>query len=348
MAGVTTTRSSHRSTSSTSEAPWRARSSTTRSWPRTAAARIRRAAGRSSRRRCPDQVRTPRPSRRGTASRRARAPRRPAVSVSPSHRTPGLSSMPSNRSRPGPSGSQSTRSVGARAAPDWATAHASVVAPAPPAPPTIPTMRPGEARSPTSATASTSHSEAADRSTTETAPRVIAARKVVSPGDSPTTCTPSRLGGAREVSTSTTSAPTRTSSAARHEESARDGSAHTSTAAPAAAQSGTTASWTSTDRVMRRTGMPRPSWSPPTAVTGPPRGLCTTPAARHLWTVAGAPRPTRAGAPRHSVAETPSGAAPTVHKLHNEHSSRERMSTGEEHAVHMPYLQRQTSTGPAT
>src|SRR5205814_1910460 len=59
-------------------------------------------------------------------------------------RGPGVFSMPSNRSRPPPSGSQSTSSAppGSRSAVK-ASAAASTEAPAPPRPPTTPSTKPG-------------------------------------------------------------------------------------------------------------------------------------------------------------------------------------------------------------
>ena len=115
-------------------------------------------------------VSTPTPSRRGTASRSERDPSRPAEVARSSHRTPGVSSSPSSRSRPGPTGSVSTTSAGPACPPTWPSAHARVDAPAPPAPPTTPitSPRPG---------ASSDVGEAVPRG----APRRPAARRPRSP-----------------------------------------------------------------------------------------------------------------------------------------------------------------------
>ena len=101
VAGVTTSRSSQRSTSSAraGRPAGRGRGRPGRGRAR-AEGRIRRAVGTSSRRRRPGHVSTPRWSRRGHALAQARAPsRRRSRQALPPH--PGRSSIPSSRSSPG-------------------------------------------------------------------------------------------------------------------------------------------------------------------------------------------------------------------------------------------------------
>ena len=119
------------------------------------------------------QVSTPTPSRRGTASRSERDPSRPAEAARSSHRTPAVSSRPSSRSSPGPTGSVSTTSDGAGTSPPTCpSAHASVDAPAPPAPPTTPSTSPRPGASSTSANSAPRCDSAAGSSTTRARPQV--------------------------------------------------------------------------------------------------------------------------------------------------------------------------------
>ena len=245
VAGTTTQQVVTAATSSSSPVSRRrARSSTTRSWPRCGRRQDRDARWARRRGGAPRPGEHAEDGRGGARPRAATARRaarrcRPAPPTARRGRTPG----PSIRSSPGPSGSASTSSVGARTAYHWARAQASVEAPAPPVPPTTPTVRPARGPllevgehvdQPGRRVRQLDHRAGADRDRgTEDRRR---------PATSPTTCTPvaPRRRPGRQPPRRGRS-PTSDEVGRAPGGQAERGSSYTSAPTPAAALSGTTA-----------------------------------------------------------------------------------------------------------